>query len=186
MPIFSTLKMRLLFLFLAVSLLPLPASAYDSAEAFMSATFGLSSKRTQLRMEQSGAEATDFLREGRLSMKGLFEGYPTLFIFAFHPKKGLNYKAAYLASTGDPQADQSFYEALRTAYTLRFGTVQERPLPNLRVEGKLMFRSVWTPDPYSTISLSYDPKATNRFPGDSPGARPIHLIYSFSKWDKKK
>ena len=34
-------------------------AAPDSAEAFMSATFGLSSKRTQLRMERSEAEASD-------------------------------------------------------------------------------------------------------------------------------
>ncbi|NLL37438.1 MAG: hypothetical protein GX256_07960 [Fretibacterium sp.] len=175
----------ILLTFLTTFLLPSPASAQNSAEAFMSATFGLSSKRTQLRMERSGAEASDFIRDGRLSMKGLFEGRPALFIFGFHPKKGLNYKAVYLTSTGNSQKDYEFYENLRLAYTLRFGTVKERPLPNMRVEGKLMYRSVWTPNKYTTIALSYDPKATNRFPGESPGARPIHLIYSYSKWDKK-
>lgn len=159
-------------------------AAPDSAEAFMSATFGLSSKRTQLRMERSGAEASGYIRDGQLSMEGLFEGRPAVFVFGFHAKKGLNYKAVYLTSTGNGDADNALYEALRWAYTARFGGTKETPLPNVWAEGRLMFRNVWEPDRHTTIALSYNPEATNRFPGSSPGARPIHLIYTYSKWDK--
>ena len=161
------------------------SAAPDSAEAFMSVTFGLSSKRTQLRMEHSGAEASGFIRDGQLSMEGLFEGRPAVFVFGFHAKKGLNYKAVYLTSTGDGDEDRAFYDALRRAYTARFGNTKESPLPNTWAEGRLLLRNVWEPDRYTTVTLSYNPEATNRFPGNSPGARPIHLIYQYSRWDKK-
>lgn len=164
---------------------PRALAAPDSAEAFMSATFGLSSKRTQLRMERSGAKAVGFIRDGRLSMEGLFEGRPALFVFGFHPKKGLNHKAVYLTSTGNGDEDNALYGALRDAYNVRFGRVREAPQPNVWAEGRLLLHNVWTPDRYSTIVLSYNPEATNRFPGSSPGARPIHLIYSYSKWQRK-
>lgn len=151
----------------------------------MSATFGLSSKRTQLRMERSGAEASGYIRGGQLSMKGLFEGRPALFAFGFHPKKGLNYKAVYLTSTGKADEDDALYDALRRAYNARFGATREAPLPNIWAEGRLLLRNVWEPDRHTTITLSYNAEATNRFPGASPGQRPIHLTYSYSKWDKK-
>lgn len=150
----------------------------------MSVTFGLSSKRTQLRMERSGAEASGFIRGGQLSMQGLFEGRPAVFSFGFHAKKGLNYKAVYLTSTGNGDEDNALYDALRRAYTARFGRTKEAPLPNIWAEGRLMLRNVWEPDRYTTIALTYNPEATNRFPGSSPGDRPIHLTYAYSKWNK--
>ena len=161
------------------------SAAPDSAEAFMSVTFGLSSKRTQLRMERSGAEASGFIRDGWLSMEGLFEGRPAVFVFGFHARKGLDYKAVYLTSTGDGDEDKALYDALRRAYTARFGNTKESPLPNTWAEGRLLLNNVWEPDRYTTVTLSYNPEATNRFPGNSPGARPIHLIYQYSRWDKK-
>ncbi len=177
---------RILFSFLCITSIIFSfvnsALAQECAEAFMSATFGLSAKRTQLRMEGSGALASGFIKDGRLSMTGLFEGRPTIFAFVFHDKKGLKYKAAYLTSTGKASEDFAFYSSLRDAYNMRFGSVQERPLPSLNAGGRVMYRNVWTPDKNSTITLSYDPEATNRFPGDSPAKRPIHLIYDFSKW----
>ena len=160
------------------------SAAPDSAEAFMSVTFGLSSKRTQLRMERSGAEASGFIRGGQVSMQGLFEGRPAVFSFGFHAKKGLNYKAVYLTSTGNGDEDNALYDALRRAYTARFGRTKEAPLPNIWAEGRLMLRNVWEPDRYTTIALTYNPEATNRFPGSSPGDRPIHLTYAYSKWNK--
>ena len=159
-------------------------AAPNSAEAFMSITFGLSSKRTQLRMERSGAEASGFIRDGQLSMEGLFEGRPAVFVFGFHAKKGLNYKAVYLTSTGNGDEDNALYDALRRAYVARFGKTKEAPLPNVWAEGRLMLRNVWEPDRHTTITLTYNPEATNRFPGSSPGDRPIHLTYAYSKWNK--
>lgn len=159
-------------------------AAPDSAEAFMSVTFGLSSKRTQLRMERSGAQASGYIRDGQLSMEGLFEGRPAVFVFGFHAKKGLNYKAVYLTSTGKREEDHALYDALRQGYTARFGKTKEAPLPNIWAEGRLLLRNVWEPDRYTTIVLTYNPEATNRFPGSSPGARPIHLTYNYSKWGK--
>ena len=163
---------------------PRNAFAADNSDAFMSATFGLSSSRTQKRMEKSGATASDFIREGRLNMKGTFERRSAVFVFGFHAKKGLNHKAAYIASTGDAAEDRQFYDALRAAYGLQFGETQERATSNLRAKGRIMLRSVWKPNKYTTISLSYNPEITERFPGDTPGKRPIHLIYTYTKWTK--
>jgi hypothetical protein len=158
--------------------------AGDSAEAFMSVTFGLSAARTQKRMENSGAVAASSLQDERLNMKGTFESRSTIFTFGFHSKKGLNYKAAFLGSTGSAEEDRAFYDVLREAYNTRFGQSKERVTTKAQVKGGLTLRSVWTPDKYTTIALSLDPEQTNRFPGDSPGKRPIHLIYVYSKWTK--
>ena len=158
------------------------AWANDSAEAFMSATFGLSSSRTQKRMENSGATASDFIREGRLTMKGTFEYRSAIFIFGFHAKKGLNHKSAYIASSGNAQNDRALYDAMREAYNIRFGTTEERATPNLRAKGRIMLRSTWKPNKYTIISLSYNPEITTRFPGESPGDRPIHIIYNYTRW----
>lgn len=172
-------------LLLSLVLAAVPAQANgDSAEAFMSATFGLSESRTQKRMERSGATASGFAQKGILTMKGTFEYRSALFTFGFHPKKGLNHKAVYIASTGDPDADRALYEALRQAYNIRFGTAQERATSNIRAKGRIVLGSTWLPNKYTTIALSCNPEMTERFPGDSPGKRPIHLIYTYSKWTR--
>lgn len=150
----------------------------------MSATFGLSSARTQKRMENSGATAVDFVRDGRLTMKGTFEYRSAVFMFGFHAKKGLNYKSAYLASSGNAGEDRALYDALRAAYNSRFGKTEERATGNLRAKGRIVLRSSWKPNKYTTIALSYNPEVMNRFPGDSPGDRPIHLIYTYTKWSQ--
>ena len=159
-------------------------AAGDSAEAFMSATFGLSAARAQKRMEQSGATAADFVREGRLTMKGTFEYRSALFVFGFHAKKGLNHKSAYIASSGDAGSDRAMYGALREAYNARFGVTEERAASNIKAKGRIMLRSTWKPNKDTIISLSYNPEVTHRFPGDSPGDRPLHLIYTYTKWTK--
>ena len=167
-----------------ICLLPCAAWAGDSAEAFMSATFGLSSSRTQKRMENSGAVAADFIREGRLSMKGTFESRLSIFVFGFHAKRGLNHKSVYIASNGNAESDRAFYDALREAYNIRFGEIRERATPNTRAKGRIALRSTWRPNKDTIISLSYNPEVRNRFPGDSPGDYPIHLIYNYTKWTK--
>lgn len=163
---------------------PCTARANDSAEAFMSATFGLSAARTQKRMENSGATASDFVREGRLTMNGTFEWRSAIFVFGFHPKKGLNHKSVYIASTGNAQEDRALYDALREAYNIHFGEAKERASSNIRTTGKIVLRSNWKPNKDTVIALSYDPEVTERFPGESPGKRPIHLIYTYMKWTK--
>jgi len=156
--------------------------AGDSAEAFMSATFGLSSARTQKRMENSGAVPFDFLRNGRLTMKGTFEYRSAIFIFGFHSKRGLNHKSVYLASSGSAESDRALYEGLRDAYNIRFGKTDERANPNRIAKGRITLQNSWKPNKDTVISLSYNPEITNRFPGDSPGERPIHLTYNYTKW----
>ena len=149
----------------------------------MSVTFGLSAARTQKRMEQSGATASDYVRQGQLFMKGSFEYRSAIFTFRFHAKKGLNHKAVYIASTGDAEADRVLYDAFRDAYNARFGVVEERAAPDLRDKrGGLVLRSAWKPNKNTVISLSYNPTLTNRLPSDSPLSRPIHLIYNYTKW----
>ena len=150
----------------------------------MSATFGLSAARAQKRMENSGAVALDYLRDGRLAMKGTFEYRSAIFTFGFHKKRGLNHKSVYLASSGDAASDKAFYDALRAAYNARFGATPERTAPNRRVKGRIVWQNSWKPNKDTIISLSYNPEITNRFPSDSPSERPIHLIYNYTKWTK--
>ena len=150
----------------------------------MSATFGLSSARTQKRMENSGAVAADFVRGGRLTMKGTFENRSAIFVFGFHAKKGLNHKTVYIASSGDTASDRILYDGLRQAYNIRFGKTDERAVSNLKVKGRITLRSNWKPDKDTIISLSYNPEAGNRFPGESPSDYPIHLSYNFLKWSQ--
>ena len=154
----------------------------NSSDAFMSLPFGHSFKRTQARMEKSGAKVL-VPRGDSLTMEGFFEGYAANFSFGFHKKKGLKSKAVYLQSTGDAKRDRAFYDALRQGYDSRFGSGGEKAVANTRVSGRIMLRNTWTPDRYTTITLTYDPEATKRFPGESMGSRPIHLLYSTSKWD---
>ena len=156
----------------------------DSSEAFMSATFGLSSARTQKRMERSGAVAADFIRNGQLTMKGTFEYRRAIFVFGFHAKKGLNRKTTYIASQGDASSDRALYDGLRQAYGIRFGVTEERVATSPGAKGRIMFHSTWRPDKNTTIALSYNPEIANRFHGESPGDYPIHLSYIYTKWDK--
>ena len=150
----------------------------------MSATFGLSAARTQKRMENSGAVALDYLRDGRLTMQGTFEYRSAIFSFGFHNKKGLNHKSVYLASSGNAASDRALYDALRQAYNARFGKTEERAAQNVRVKGRITLQSSWKPNKDTIISLSYNPEITSRFPGNSPSSRPIHLIYNYTKWTK--
>ena len=147
----------------------------------MSATFGLSAARTQKRMENSGAVALDFLRDGKLNMKGTFEHRSAIFMFGFTHKGGLNHKAAYLASSGNSASDEAFYNALRAAYNARFGRTDERALQSVRVRGRFTQQSTWKPNKNTIITLSYYPENTSRFPGDSPSGRPIRIIYNYTK-----
>jgi hypothetical protein len=161
-----------------------PVWAGDSAEAFMSATFGLSSARAHKRMEQSGAVAADFVRNGQLTMKGTFEYRSAIFMFGFHAKKGLKHKAVYIASSGDARSDRALYDGLRQAYGIRFGVTQERAASNPWFKGRILLSSTWRPDKNTVIALSYNPEIANRFPGESPKDYPIHLSYVYTKWDK--
>lgn len=156
--------------------------AYDSAEAFMSATFGLSLSRTQTRMENSGAVQIGSVRDGRLTMRGTFERRSAIFVFGFHARRGLNHKAVYIASSGNAESDRALYDAFRAAYNARFGTTPDRAIQSRTTRGRIMQQSSWTPNRYTMIALSYDPEITNRFPSDSPRDRPIRLIYNYTRW----
>ena len=154
----------------------------NSADAFMSLPFGHSFKRTQKRMENSGAKVL-VPREESLTMEGYFEGYAANFSFGFHRKKGLKSKAVYIQSTGDAKRDKAFYELLMKGYKSRFGSGGEKAIANPWVAGRIMLRNTWTPDRWTTITLTYNPEATKRLSGSSMKDRPIHLLYSYSKWD---
>ena len=151
----------------------------------MSLPFGHPFKRTQTRMERSGAKVLA-PREESLLMEGFFEGKPAVFSFGFHKKKGLKSKALYIQSTGKAKDDEAFYKLLMRGYEARFGSGRETAVPNTWTAGRIMVRCTWTPDRYTTIALTYNPEATNRFPGRSMKDRPIHLLYTYSKWDEAK
>ena len=157
-------------------------AASNSADAFMSLTFGLTYARVQKRMENSGAVVT-VPRKDTLTMSGMFEGYPATFIFGFHNKKILKHKALYLQSMGNAANDRKFYEAVQKAYNVYYGSAKETPTANTRAAGKIMLRNVWTPDKYTTITLTYNPEMSKRFPGDSLNSRFIQLIHKYDKWD---
>ena len=178
-------RTRTLLLFAAACLAVLAAVAAEalsnSADAFMSLPFGHPFNRTKLRMERSGATAKT--QDGDyLSMEGLFEGRPALFVFSFHGRKGLKSKALYLQTVGREE-DERLYTALMQAYNGRFGRTEERPLPNAWAEGKIMLRCIWTPDRWTSVALTYNPETAARFPGPSIKDRPIHLEYRYSRWD---
>ena len=158
------------------------AKVYNNADAFMSLPFGHSYSRTQKRMENSGA-ITVTPRKDSLTMSGMVEGYPATFIFGFHKNKILKTKSVYLQSMGNKEYDKQFYEGLLKAYNTRYGTVKESPSANMRKLGKIILRNVWTPDRYTTITLTYNPEASKRFPGSSLSEIFIQLIYKYDKWD---
>ena len=158
------------------------AGAAGSADAFMSLTFGLTYARVQKRMENGGASVL-VPRKDTLTMEGMFEGYPATFIFGFHKQKILKSKAVYIMSMGDAEADRKFYEAVQKAYNAYYGSGKETPAASTRLKGKITLRNVWTPDRYTTITLSYDPAMSKRFAGSSLNSRFLQLICKYDKWD---
>ena len=158
------------------------AAVSNSSDAFMSLPFGHTYARTQKRMENSGAKVLTPRKES-LTMEGMFEGYPATFIFGFYKNKVLKNKSVYLQSMGNAEADRRFYEILQRAYNASYGSGRETPVANTRKSGKIMLKNVWTPDRYSTITLTYNPEVSKRFPGTSMSERFIQLIYKTEKWD---
>ena len=153
--------------------------AQTTSEAFMSLPFGHTYDRTQKRMQNSGAKITTPRKES-LMMEGYFEGYPARFVFGFYKNKLLKTKAVYLQSMGDVAQDKRFYGVMQTALNAAYGSVKESPMKNPRDSAKLMMRNVWTPDRYTTITLTYTPSASKRFPGNE---KFLQLIYKYDKWD---
>ena len=176
--------MRKLFcsVLLLVNLAGQAIAASNSADAFMSLTFGLKYARVQKRMQNSGATVVT-PRKDSLTMDGMFEGYPATFVFGFHNKKILKSKAVYIMSMGKPDDDRRFYEAVQKAYNTYYGSGKETPIASTRTKGKITLRNVWTPDRYTTITLSYDPEMSKRFAGNSFSSRFLQLICKYDKWD---
>ena len=158
------------------------AIASNSADAFMSLKFGLKYERVQKRMEKSGAVST-IPRKETLTMEGMFEGYPAMFVFGFYKNSLLKSKAVYLLSLGDKDRDSNFYDALRKSYNAFYGSGHETPTASTRDKRKLILRNVWTPDRYTTITLTYNPEMSKKLPGKSMSSRFIQLIHTYSKWD---
>lgn len=156
--------------------------AQTNSEAFMSLPFGHSYDRTQKRMTNSGASVIT-PRKDTLTMEGNFEGYPARYIFGFHKNKLLKNKSVYLQSLGDSEKDKKFYEAMQAWFNAVYGSGRESPMNNPRDKGKLILRNVWTPDRYTIITLTYNPDASKRFPGNALSDRFIQLIYKYDKWD---
>ena len=158
------------------------ANAANSSDAFMSLKFGLKYERVQKRMENSGAVST-IPRKETLTMEGMFEGYPAMFVFGFYKNSLLKSKAVYLLSLGDSNRDANFYAALQKTLNAFYGSGHETPTASTRDKRKLILRNVWTPDRYTTITLTYNPEMSKKLPGKSISSRFIQLIYSYSKWD---
>ena len=156
--------------------------ASNSSEAFLSLPFGHPYARTQKRMENSGAKVLT-PRKDSLTMEGMFENYPATFIFGFHKNKILKTKSVYLQSMGNADYDKRFYEALQKGMIALYGKTQETPTANTRASGKIMLKNVWTPNKYTTITLTYNPEMSKRFPGSSLTSKFIQIIYKYDKWD---
>ena len=154
----------------------------NSSQAFLSLPFGHTYARTQKRMENSGAKVLT-PRKDSLTMEGMFENYPATFIFGFHKNKILKTKSVYLQSMGNAEYDRKFYEALRKGMNALYGKTQETPTANTRAAGKIMLKNVWTPDKYTTITLTYNSEMSKRFPGSSLTSKFIQIIYKSDKWD---
>ncbi|MBQ3447905.1 MAG: hypothetical protein IJG37_09720 [Synergistaceae bacterium] len=156
--------------------------AGNSSEAFLSLPFGHTYARTQKRMENSGAKVLT-PRKDTITMEGMFESYPATFIFGFHKNKILKSKAVYLQSMGNAEYDRKFYEALQKGMNALYGKTNETPTANTRAAGKIMLKNVWTPDRYTTITLTYNPEMSKRFPGSSLTSKFIQIIYKTDKWN---
>lgn len=174
----------ILFLFNLINLINVSQTEAlsNSSEAFLSLPFGHSFARTQKRMENSGAKVLTPRKES-LTMEGFFEDYPALFVFGFYKNKILSSKSVYLQSMGDAEYDRKFYEALQKGFNSSYGSTSETPSANIRNSKKLILRNVWTPDRYTTITLSYNSEASKRFPGKSISDRFIHVNFKTSKWE---
>ena len=157
-------------------------AATNSSEAFLSLPFGHPYARVKKRMENSGAKVLT-PRKDSLTMEGMFEGYPASFIFGFYKNKIMNSKSVYLQSMGNAEYDRRFYEALQKGLNALYGKGSENPTANTRSSGKIMLRNVWTPDRYTTITLTYNPEMSKRFPGSSLTSKFIQIIYKYDKWD---
>ncbi|MBQ7577031.1 MAG: hypothetical protein IJT21_02055 [Synergistaceae bacterium] len=171
--------------FPALIIIFISSAAYalsNSADAFMSLPFGHTYARTQKRMQNSGARVVT-PRKDSLTMEGMFEGYPATFIFSFYKQKVLKTKAAYLQSMGDAEKDRQFYELLQKGFNRAYGSGNERPRISARNSRKLILSNAWTPDRYTTITMTYNPEASKRFPGSSINNRFIQIIYKSEKWD---
>lgn len=158
------------------------ASSSNSSEAFMSLPFGHTFERTQTRMQNSGARTT-IPRKESLTMEGMFENYPATFVFSFYKNKLLMTKAVYLQSMGDKELDRKFYEVMQKAFNAAYGSGNERPIASTRSQGKIMLQNVWTPDRYTTITMTYNPEMSKKFPGKSLNSKFLKLIYKTDKWD---
>ena len=157
-------------------------AASNSSQAFLSLPFGHTYARTQKRMENSGAKVLT-PRKDSLTMEGMFENYPATFIFGFHKNKILKTKSVYLQSMGNADYDKKFYEELRKGMNALYGKTQETPTANTRAAGKIMLKNVWTPNKYTTITLTYNSEMSKRFPGSSLTSKFIQIIYKSDKWD---
>ena len=177
-------KIFLISVVLLFSVINIPAAQAlsNSSEAFLSLPFGHSFARTQKRMENSGAKVITPRKES-LTMEGFFEGYPAVFVFGFYKNKLLNSKSVYLQSMGDAEYDRKFYEALRKGFNSSYGSTRELPSANIRNSKKLILRNVWTPDRYTTITLTYNSEASKKFPGNSLSDRFIHADFKTDKWE---
>ena len=175
---------KFLCVFLLIVCLSCEANAAsNSADAFMSLNFGLTYARVQKRMENSGAIVLTPRKES-LTMDGMFEGYPAMYVFGFHNNKILKSKAVYVMSMGNADNDRKFYDAVQKAYNAYYGSGKETPTANTRAAGKIMLRNIWTPDRYTTITLTYNPEMSKRFAGTSLNSRFLQLICKYDKWDK--
>lgn len=175
---------KIFFIFLIILCTPIAQSEAlsNSSEAFLSLPFGHTFARTQKRMEKSGARVLTPRKES-LTMEGFFEGYPATFFFVFYKNKLLSSKSFYLQSMGDAEYDRKFYEALQKGFNSSYGSTRESPTANTRDARKIILRNVWTPDRYTTITLTYNADASKRFPGNSMSERFIQVTYKTSKWD---
>ena len=170
----------LLIFFICITEIKAPALS-NSSEAFLSLPFGHSFARTQKRMEKSGAKVLT-PRKNSLTMEGFFEGCPARFIFVFYKNKFLSSKAVYLQSTGNPENDRKFYQALERGFNSSYGTTTASPSVSPRNSKKIILRNVWTPDRYTTVILAYNPDASKKPFNNSNSF--LDIIYKTSKWEK--
>lgn len=178
---YCTLKNFLCVIIFCLVICSPALAAQSTSEAFMSLPFGHTFERTQKRMSNSGAKVLTPRKES-LTMEGMFENYPAMFVFGFHNKKKLKSKAVYLQSMGDAEKDKNFYEAFQKAYNTAYGMTKESPIPSA-TQKKIMLQNIWTPDRYTTITLIYNPEASKRFPGSAINNRFLQIVYKYDKWD---
>ena len=146
----------------------------------MSLPFGHSWTRTKTRMQRSGAIPISEKKGNSLTMKGMFEDREALYIFNFVPQ-GLSSKTVSISSLGNKDDDRAFYDSLRIAYENQFGEIKEQT--RVGSNNSIALSSVWNPDQYISIILSYNPN-TKRFSDNLAVDSPIRLGYMTAKWSK--